>query len=493
MADQGLLGQSKPAGTTNTLLYGAPIAQSASAVLTIANDGTGAAYDVAIKDYDQKLTVDGSANAYKLHKGDVVTGYRFALGTPFPLAANLPVGSTVTSTDGEKKAKFESYYIPPFTSIAVKSRAIRQVTVESTTGTFAVGETLTKGSGGNTAVTTIYGVLAGQGSVALYVGPTTLSGSGAEYADGDSLTSSGGATGTISSGGVGTASNDFTLTPSGGTESLYIDDNVVGSGGQDISVFGDRTYRFDVSDSSMSGLVFALSTTINGQWGPDGTAGNSDDGVEYTTGKTTNGTPGSGGAYVQYDFSANTSLPAQFYFYETTVGTAANSSYGGANRLILTSTAYAYDEIYIYDKEGTWTNSSDGFTFAGATYTVTGQTSEPYGVVRSYSGNTLYIIKGLNSADFAGSDTFQDVPASNTATRSTVTVSSVDVASTAVEVGNYLAKDVANGNNEIDRITSLVIGPGERLIVESATQNNVFSLIGFEDNSTALTTRVFGS
>ena len=90
MADQGLLGQSKPAGTTNTLLYGAPIAQSASAVLTIANDGTGAAYDVAIKDYDQKLTVDGSANAYKLHTGDVISGYRFNLGTSFPLSAECP-------------------------------------------------------------------------------------------------------------------------------------------------------------------------------------------------------------------------------------------------------------------------------------------------------------------------------------------------------------------------------------------------------------------
>ena len=277
----------------------------------------------------------------------------------------------------------------------------------------------------------------------MYVGPTTLSGSGSEIVAGDSLTSSGGATGTISSGGVGAASNDFTFTTSGGTESMYIDDNVAGSGGQDITVFGDRSYRFDVSDSSMSGLVFALSTTVNGQWGPD--------------------------------------------------GTAANSSYGGSNRLILTSTAYTYDEIYVYDVEGTWVNSTDGFTFSGATYTVTGQTAEPYGVVRSYSDNTLYIIKGLNSANFAGSDTFQDVPASNTATRSTVTVSSVNVGSTAVEGSNYLAKDVANGNNEIDKITSLVIGPGERLIVESATQNNVFSLIGFEDNSTALTTRVFGS
>ena len=56
MADQGLLGQAKPAGTTNTVLYSAPVNQSASAVLTIANDGTGAAYDVAIKDFDQKLT-----------------------------------------------------------------------------------------------------------------------------------------------------------------------------------------------------------------------------------------------------------------------------------------------------------------------------------------------------------------------------------------------------------------------------------------------------
>ena len=75
----------------------------------------------------------------------------------------------------------------------------------------------------------------------------------------------------------------------------------------------------------------------------------------------------------------------------------------------------------------------------------------------------------------------------------TATVSSVDVATAAVEVGNYLVKDVSNGNNEIDKITSLVIGPGERLIVESATQNNVFSLIGFEDASTAFPTRVFGA
>ena len=54
------------------MLYDAPVDQSASAVLTISNDGTGAAYDVAIKDYDQNLTLD--ATTYKLHRGDVITG-----------------------------------------------------------------------------------------------------------------------------------------------------------------------------------------------------------------------------------------------------------------------------------------------------------------------------------------------------------------------------------------------------------------------------------
>ena len=127
-----------------------------------------------------------------------------------------------------------------------------------------------------------------------------MNGSGTEFTDGDSITASGGATGTISSGGVGTAANEFTFTTSGGTEDLYL--------GTTLSVLGDRTYRFDVSDSSMSGLVFKLSETVNGEWGPDGTAGNTDDGTEYTTGKTTNGTAGSSGAYVQYDLTANTSV-----------------------------------------------------------------------------------------------------------------------------------------------------------------------------------------
>ena len=149
--------------------------------------------------------------------------------------------------------------------------------------------------------------------------------------------------------------------------------------------------------------------------------------------------------------------------------------------------------MYIYDKEGTWVNSTDGFTYSGTTYTVTAQTAGPYGYVRSYNSTSLKVILGTGSAAFAGTDTFRDVPKSNTGTRTTATVSSVAVAQTALAGTEYIAKDVSNGNNEIDRITSIVIGPGENLIVESATQNNVFSLVGFEDASTAFTTRVFGA
>ena len=161
------------------------------------------------------------------------------------------------------------------------------------------------------------------------------------------------------------------------------------------------------------------------------------------------------------------------------------------DRSIAISGNYTYTEFYAYDVDGTWTNSTDSFTAGGTTYTVTAQGQNPYGYVRSYSGTDLYVIKGKGSTDFAGSDTFRDVPKNSLADRNTVTVSSVDVDTTVLEDSNYIVNGVTNGNNEVDRITSIVVGPGERLIVNSTTANNSFSLIGFEDNSTAFPTKAF--
>ena len=156
------------------------------------------------------------------------------------------------------------------------------------------------------------------------------------------------------------------------------------------------------------------------------------------------------------------------------------------------SDEYSYTGMYIYDKVGTLVNSTDGFLVDGVTYTITGQTAGAYGYVQDYTGSVLTFIKGLNSGDFSGSDTFRDVPKLNTALRTVATINSVDVASAAVEVSNYIVDGDATGNNEVDKVTSLVIGPGEALVVKSTTANNIFSLIGFEDSSDSITTRIFG-
>ena len=482
MANQGILAQSKPSANTNTVLYSAPIDSSASAVLTVANDGTGSAYKVGLKNYDQKLVLD--ASTYLLHKGDAITDYRFTVNTAIAASNSSFVPSTkITSDDKESSLIFESFYTPPTTTIYIKKFAARIITLESINGTFAVGQTITKGTGGNTTVATIL-ASSGEGASAVTIGPSTINGSGSEFADGDAVTASGGATGTVSTGGVGSATNEFaySVTTAGGTYNLYLTDT--------LTVFNDRIYRFDNSDSSMSGLDWSLSATVNGEWGPDNTAGTEDDGTEYTTGRTVVGTAGSGGtAYIQYDFSQGTP-PDTLYTYEGTTGTAANSGYGGSDRSISVSNAPTYTEFYAYDIDGTWTNSTDTFTVAGVTYTVTAQTAGPYGYVRKYDGTSLYVVKGIGSADFS-TDTFRDVPKLGTAARSTVTVNSVAVATTALEAENYIVDGVTNGNNEVDKITSIVVGPAERVVINSTTANNSFSLVGFEDVTTGFTTQAF--
>ena len=105
-----------------------------------------------------------------------------------------------------------------------------------------------KGTGGNATTAVVYGVIAGQGSVSIYIGPSTINGSGTEFADGDSFNSTGGATGTIAAGGIGTAGDEFIFKHLTTTEWMYID-NIICTGGQDLTIFGDRAYRFDVSDS----------------------------------------------------------------------------------------------------------------------------------------------------------------------------------------------------------------------------------------------------
>ena len=259
-------------------------------------------------------------------------------------------------------------------------------------------------------------------------------------------------------------------------------------------VFNDRTYRFDVSDASMTGRLFQLSDTAGGEFGPDGIFGNADDGTEYTAGKTVNGTAGTASAYVQYAFDGTT-LSGTVYYYDGNTGTPANSTYGGTDaagsRGFEITDAVTYVAIRVYDIKGTWVMGNDIFELGDNSYTVNSQTSGKWGYVRSQSGATLNVVRGLNSPAFVGTDTFFDAPLTGES-RNLATVSSVTVDRNATPVETLIVEGKTLSANAQERITSLVVGPGEELIVNSATQNNSFTLVGFEDTNAEFTLRHFG-
>lgn len=98
----------------------------------------------------------------------------------------------------------------------------------------------------------------------------------------------------------GTISLAITVANPGSGNKYYIDN---GSPTPTISITEGTTYRFDQSDSSNSSHPLRFSTTSGGTHGG---------GSEYTTGVTTNGTPGNAGAYTQISVASD--APTLYYY-----------------------------------------------------------------------------------------------------------------------------------------------------------------------------------
>ena len=474
----GILGKVKPNGSA--LLFRADPTSSVSAVLNVANSGTGAAYSIGLKGYDQRLNL--ASGAHNFNVGYVVSNYTFTSTTPIPTGASA--GALIQDPVGTNKAYFNRYIVPALTTIFVKTISVRTFTVGNHTGAFSVGDTITKGAGGDTTTCLVYEVYTSGENKIVHVGPETVNGNGTSFADGDITQFTSGGSGNIASGGIGTAQNEFVFstTTAGGVYSTYVQSA--------ISFFNDRTYKFDVADATMSGRDFKLSVTVDGEWGPDGIidggAGDVDNGTEYVLNKTSSGTAGSGGAYVQYGFTA-AGTTSNLYFYDGGTGTASNGLYGGSDRFLTVSTAYTYSEISVYNVTGAWANNTALF-FNGSAYTLQSKTTGSYGYVRAWdsAGQNVDIILGDNSAGFSSSDTFQDAPL-NILDQTTCTVSGVTTDATAISDDQFYVNGKTLAANATEKQTSIVLGPGESIVVNSATQHNTFILNGFSETSNEFT------
>ena len=228
----------------------------------------------------------------------------------------------------------------------------------------------------------------------------------------------------------------------------------------------DRTYLFDQSDSSNTGLPLRFSDT------QEGTGATPTAGTEYTTGVTKAGTAGTDGT-IQIIPTVNTPDPL-YYYAEGTASSAPDTQYSSGIDIV---TDPQFTELYLYDVDGTWV-TGDTFTIGTATQTVGTVTGGKYGWVSAWSGSDLYVTLGTGSAAFAGSDVFVDTPRGQGADRANATVSSV-TAATDLETKDYIYYDVAISANSTNEHKGLVVGPNSHLIVYASSANLSFQVNGF--------------
>ena len=218
------------------------------------------------------------------------------------------------------------------------------------------------------------------------------------------------------SGGTSNASATlgFTTTADAVINTKYLVSLTQGSGHIQLAsvlVRTDRTYKFDLSDSSCNNYPLKFSADESEGPNADPTPG-----TEYTAGVSKVGTAGTSGAYTSIAVTESTEINIFAY----ADGSPAGSTLGVGFSLAVDEDP-AYEEIYIYDVKGEALVAGDSFTVNSVTYTVlaSGVTPGPYGYVQSYDpvNAHLKIALGEGSAGFTAGTEFYDTPTLNNGTR----------------------------------------------------------------------------
>ena len=231
-----------------------------------------------------------------------------------------------------------------------------------------------------------------------------------------------------------------------------------------VSIRTDRTYKFDLSDSSCNNYPLKFSADES-----EGPNADPSPGTEYTAGVSKVGTAGTSGAYTSIAVTESTEINIFAY----ADGSPAGSTLGIGFSLAVDEDP-AYEEIYIYDVKGEALVAGDSFTVNSVTYTVlaSGVTAGPFGYVQSYDpvNAHLKIALGEGSAGFAAGTEFYDTPTLNNGTRllaevvdgKILTINSVGAADGSRAAGTYSisAPSGTTGSGTGDTYSIVVDGSG---------------------------------
>lgn len=139
----GKLSAAKPAATTETTLYRCPIDKAASTVLEVCNQSSSAtSYRVALRNYDQILTLDGD---YTFAKGNVVSTYSIDIAPGIPVSDFEP-GQVIQLNNNQGSFKIQDVLQPSGQiEYLVKVESLGSVSVDPLTqsGFFEVGDSVT--------------------------------------------------------------------------------------------------------------------------------------------------------------------------------------------------------------------------------------------------------------------------------------------------------------------------------------------------------------